>query len=82
MVVVGAPQCYFYLTSSAWEQKSYGNGYFSVYSCTSASCLWQSQTAAPTGSSSHFASSCFGFSVALTNNGQFLAVGAPAYYQS
>jgi len=81
VVVVGAPQCTisstFTITATAGS-----NGYFLVYSCAAASCSFRSQIFAPLSSSTNFATSCFGFSVSLTNSGQFLAVGAPAYDES
>jgi len=58
-----------------------GNGLVAMYECpTAKSCVFQASIPAPMATyGSAFTQSCFGLSVALANNGQFLAVGAPMY---
>ena len=74
IVAVGAPQCSLGHTSyNAVLYTAYSlNGYVALFSCTS-TCIFQSRI---NGSN---VNSCFGQSVALLSNGQFLAVGAPTY---
>jgi len=90
VIAVGAPQCSIWLNGgndgvAAWGGAS-GNGYVAIFNgcsspsstCTMVSTVTHSAAATgdPQGDINH---ECFGYSVALTNLGQYLIVGAPNY---
>jgi len=78
VVAVGAPQCTITLSSkSAISVTTTSYGYVQIYTCTASSCAYQTKLMAPT--TGLWGQSCFGYSVALTNSGQLLVVGAPYY---
>jgi len=85
IVATGMPQCAWAVPATGASTMPAGsaftgNGYVQMYSCpTAATCVLLPTVLAPVATDSGFTQSCFGLSVALTNSGQFLAVGAPMY---